>query len=341
MAYAQNNVQYNPLDSGERELSRRQLLIAGGLGALAAAASASYPTSAIGTTFKDHLPDYIVADRKMVGIVVKRVNPDAPNQIYYIAQDHRNPITGKSTEQVVKTQREIYRICEYIYLRRDLNLFFDESFNSDTDYNRNTINAITAYQIGDENANALRQKPSDATLEAILGNDSLVKKTPWGSQDINGLALLGLKYYLNIQGVRDWRLARLVIQNQSELELSLFSHLVEFSTGLELQTIPQIIEREIKAERSRYRNAVVLSGLAHMDELYKYLDQGKIAVEPVKRNDLPKLNREGIDDKIINLLISGMNEPLKLLQQGYGIAIIFPQTLFEKYPELLPEEIRR
>src|SRR3989338_6944628 len=193
MAYAQNSLQYKSPHSEEREPSRRQLLIAWGLAALAAAASASYPLRAIGVTFQDRLPDYIISNRKIVGTVVKRANPDATNQIYYIAQDHRNAITGKTTEQVVKAQTEIYRICEYIFLRRDLNLFFNEGRNSGTNYKRSTTNKKISLQIGNKNVNELRQKPSDATLEAILGNDSLFKNTPQ-HQDIIGLSLLSLKY---------------------------------------------------------------------------------------------------------------------------------------------------
>ena len=151
-----------------------------------------------------------------------------------------------------------------------------------------------------------------------------------------------LNYFVNLQGAENWRLQKLVLQNAHLEEYKLWNHIVEFKTGVLLQNIPEIIDREIKAERSENRSAIVTSGLSHMDEMYRFLDEKRIVVKPVSKEDLVKINLDipGINDQIINLLIKGINEPLELLQQGYGITIIFPTTASEKFPFFLPEELR-
>lgn len=271
----------------------------------------------------------------------------SPKQIYIIAQVHRNFRSGRYTARI---QTEIYRIAERLILNEGIDLILGEGHFEHLEYHyRELLSTFLITQIGENNFNDIVNKlknPTDADLEKILGDDSLIKESSeviHGKQqlytiDIDAFYLLILKYQqLNAQGADDEGLFNLGKRNLHLIDSNpdLIDHIWEFRTAKILQNIPRVVGYWLKDNPNMSESAIVILGLAHMDEIYRFLDKERIRVKQLQPN---ALNLDGASEETLRLLKRGMNEPLKLFEKGYGVTVMIPETLIKLAPKFLPKQ---
>ena len=236
------------------------------------------------------------------GQVIYRKNPDSPKKIFIIGQSHRSAITGRNTQDIVRVQTEIFRIGEWLIQEKNVGMLLPEGFFQGISPDESfSPSEIVRQNIGLDNQ----------TLEAKLSH----------SKFVNADMLLNANYNIplgqveNEQLYRDIR--RLLHKANREGNLSVLSRihgLQSKRTVAMLQNIPDIVEEAFANGRISHPRAMFTIGLGHVGEIIDFLERGTLP--PANNSQLSESQRIG-------------QASLKLLEQGYGIAVILPKTLAE------------
>ncbi len=278
------------------------------------------------------------------GIPIFSANPEAPSQIYVIAQRHRDPITNKNVKgkNTPKIQTEVYRIAVDLIRTKGVELVLDEGSISDKDYFNDIKRQRDFWHSGNSEEDKLRLKClSDEGLESILESDNAL---------IDASLLLSLNYGTDIQGAEDkaayqehLKLIELVDEKHDEL-INLIKnnriieekHIQEAKELLEkskewgkllrenrsaylLVNAPDVIEREFKAGKIKTKNGIIIIGSNHIDEIVKYLSEDQIKIP----SQVVEINGEKFE-------VNGIDRKLELKEKNYGVKVIIPRTIYNE-----------
>ncbi len=275
--------------------------------------------------------DYIPEERLFNGTygkILKRIRPNAPNQLYIIGQYHSlnildddlqelwGKVSGEKTDKKVdKTQFEIYRIIGGLIKNRGINLVLAEGAFSDEDnkWIRDLIDLVKK-DFRSSLIEEFKREGNDSKLEYMLRDVEVVKEAVW---------LSGFVYGINIQGAE----SRILHETQraaanSYIRLSLLGkedsledlndYVKELRSAEILKNSPEVIEREIKAGRVKKREAIITIGAGHLGEMIKFIEEDHITIKPP---------RADLDER---------DEDLHLKGKGYGVTIIVPREILKR-----------
>ncbi len=86
-----------------------------------------------------------------------------------------------------------------------------------------------------------------------------------------------------------------------------------------LQRIPEAIETEFKLGNIDSRRAMFTIGMAHIDEIVRFLKEGRVDIKA------PHFSSVAYPD---------LNNVLKLVDEGYGVTVILPRALVDDHEAL-------
>lgn len=242
-----------------------------------------------------------------------------------------------------RVQAEIYKIIEKLHTEEDVSLLLDESyFAYQQKFYWKIIDKYIKAQVGIDAFANIQEKlrnPTIENLEKVLANESLVKPASFVvegkvryTSDINATVLLALKALndypqLKIRGAEDEGLYDIDKVNGPSTGLSEDQEelLHKFRSAKVLQNIPMVIEGERRKNSGMNRSAIAVVGITHLDEIITFLDERRIRVETFSPMEV--LNKGRASEETLRLLRNGIDEPLKLLEEGYDVSIVFPETI--------------
>jgi hypothetical protein len=235
----------------------------------------------------------------------KEGNPD--RDLYIICQSHRNAETGANGVNTAAVQADIYRIGEWLVQNKDVKLLLPEGYFCRSD----------SQEAGGRQAesrpkeNFVPRSLDDAALKAALNDTSIF---------VNADKLLQQSYNLKLQQVENRKIYFSVLdilfrsQRHGDLDgadLQRLNYLQEKRSAVMLQTIPGAISQELQRAGIASRRAIFTIGMAHVNEIIRFLREGKIDIDSplVPKGDIP--------------------EELELAKENYTVTVILPRVLAE------------
>lgn len=238
------------------------------------------------------------------GQVIYQKYGDRPNQIFIVGQSHRSAATGANGVNTVQAQAEIYRIGEWLIRNETVGLLLPEGY-----FQRRKGSAPAPAGGG------------AAVLDASLDSETLVAKLSDTSVFVNADILLKNTFNVRLQQVEDegvYQGVREFMQSAGgqvpqgfDMQLD---YLQEIRTAAMLQNVPAAVEAEYQAGGIGQKRAMFTLGMAHLDEVIRFLDREEIQVAA------PPLSPPSFQD---------YSAVLKLLEAGYGVTVILPRSLID------------
>jgi hypothetical protein len=239
-----------------------------------------------------------------LGEVIFHAPGEEGKHLYIIGHSHRSALSGANGNHTVRAQAEVFRIGELLIRQENIRLLLPEGF-----FKKNPSVAIQKVAYSDLAGLTL----DNQTLEAKLSDTNVF---------INADILLKSSFPIQLQQVEDSEIYRSVGQalrlaSQADsttaplVDMEL-SYLQEIRSAAMLQNAPAAIEREFELGNIENRRAIFTIGMAHVDEIVRFLQDGRIEV---KAPSLPNYQ--------------DLNAVLELVRQGYGVTVILPRTLMD------------
>ena len=226
-------------------------------------------------------------------------------QLYIVGHSHRSALSGANGSHTVRAQTEVYRIGEWLIGQENTHLLLPEGFFKNTP------------------SVAVEKAAYNALAGGALDNSTLAAKLSDTHVFVNADILLKSSFPVHLQQVEDQDIYRSVghlLQLSSEadhadaplVDLEL-SYLQEIRSAAMLQNIPAAIEKEFALGNIDSRRAIFTIGMAHLDEIVRFLRDGRIEVKA------PPLSTNYQD----------LDAVLELIKEGYGVTVILPRTLID------------
>lgn len=235
------------------------------------------------------------------GKVIYQKVGQGENHLYIILQSHRNADTGANHHNTVEVQSEIYRIGEWLVRHENVGLLLPEGyFNQQRQPNVELV----------PQSRSTGLSLDDRALKTILEDTS---------RQVSADRLLMESYGLRLQQVEDRELYQSIreflfrdsLGGFNETTIGVLSYMQEKRSAVMLQAVPDAIDREMRQGGIAQKKAIFTIGLAHVNELIRFLQEGKIEIYS------PQLG------------IMVEKGGLKLLEEDYVVTIIMPKTLTE------------
>lgn len=244
------------------------------------------------------------------GDIVFQTPGHSDRQVFIIGHSHRSARTGANGSHTVRAQAEVYRLGEWLIQRENVRLLLPEGF-----FRRQPEVTPVPAAFGAE----------EVSKGQILDHQTLVERLSDTSVFVNADILLKSNYRIRLQQVEsdeiyqsvneflrlmDQASGTIVIPGKQELELD---YLQEIRSAAILQNIPEVIEKEFQQGTIAERKALFTIGMAHVDEIVRFLREGRIDI---------KAPQSAADRQDLQAI-------LKLAEAGYGVTVILPRSLVE------------
>jgi hypothetical protein len=233
-----------------------------------------------------------------LGKIVYQKNPESNIQLFIIGNSHRSSASGENGSDTVPAQVQTYRIAEWLISQHQVELLLPEGF-----FGRQERTGIPDAII----------RHDDPTLEEALTDTSTF---------INADLLLHRNYGMTLHQVEDRDLYRHVREflhsglKSGERLLAPFGleleYLQERRSAAILQKIPAVINAEYRQGHIAQPRAILTIGMAHLDEMIKFLEAERIEVLA------PPIGASGFQD---------YREVLNLVAQEVGVTVIVPRVM--------------
>lgn len=251
-----------------------------------------------------------------LGEVVFALPGTSDRQIYIIGHSHRSARTGANGAYTIKAQAEVYRIGEWLIRQEDVQLLLPEGF-----FKRQPAAAASTGGI-----------PRGEVIKAAISleHQDLVEKLSDTSVFVNADMLLRANYHIQLQQVEDTEIYQAVsrylhLSNDMRdthlaglLDVEL-DFLQEIRSAAMLQNIPDAVEFELQMGNIDNRQAMFTVGMAHVDEIIRFLRAGRIDLAP------PALTFASYQEH---------QAMLRLIEEGYGVTVILPRSLIDNQEAL-------
>lgn len=254
------------------------------------------------------------------GSIIYKENPSAPKQVYVIGQGHPPAFDLKYRDkEIARAQLEAYRISEDLVKSRKINLFLQEGFYLDDDYSDFLTFDFVKGMLSGEEIDNLRGLDDDSLEKAMLD------PSPKG---MNIARLLKLNFpALNMQGIENQKIYNLTLnvlkmfENEKDpVKKEQFDAILHYLNQLRsahaLISAPSKIEKEFEQKSTSKKEAIILIGADHLNDIVSFLKEKRIKIQPKKMK---------LEEKIIDSL--GIDENIDLRERGYGITVIAPNSI--------------
>ncbi|MBE0599455.1 MAG: hypothetical protein IH614_19620 [Desulfuromonadales bacterium] len=250
-----------------------------------------------------------------IGEVIFQIPGQDDRHIFIIGHSHRSARTGANGNYTIRAQAEVYRIGEWLIRKENVQLLLPEGF-----FKRRPTAEVVA---GAPAKGALVQT-------AALDHQVLVEKLSDTSVFVNADMLLRANYQIQLHQVEDAEIYQAVsrflhladdmrdthLAGLLDLELDF---LQEVRSAAMLQNIPDAVEFELQTGNIDNRRAMFTVGMAHVDEIIRFLREGQIAISP------PSMTFDSYQEH---------RALLKLIKEGYGVTVILPRSLVDNQEAL-------
>lgn len=238
------------------------------------------------------------------GEIIYNSNNDSENQIYIIGISHRDAFTRKNGNLTAESQKEIYQLGKSLIKNNKLELLFPEGFFSSQ---QNDI---------------IKENYFNEFLESRLKNDNLflnaemllIENTGIRTKQIEDLNLYN-KAVEQLKSLEDSKDPYQYIFEKGKME-----YLQKMRTAVMINEIPIILDKEFKEGRIKSKKALFTIGLSHIPDIIQFLKEEKINV------DSPAFTS-----------FEDYQSDLNFSKEDYKITVIIPNTLRNKYEEILRE----
>jgi hypothetical protein len=248
------------------------------------------------------------------GDIIYQSNPGSPNRLYIIGMSHRDTMTRNNGKETARTQAELYKIGEWLVENEGIQLLLPEGFFKAPGA-ENKSRAINASLITRTSVSA----PAHLDLKEV---EDLLESGNY----FNAEMLLKEHYPIFFEQVEDRDTYDAV--NAGIIDISSYEddpiqysfkkaeidYLQEKRTAAILQKAPRMVQTQYETGGIRAKKAILTIGLAHINEILKYLGENKIKI------DAPLFAPEEYTD---------ISDDLLLAKENYGITIILPRSLIE------------
>ena len=238
-----------------------------------------------------------------IGKIVYRKNAGSSHQLYIVASSHRSPITGANNDQTVQAQIETFRIGEWLIRQRQVDLILPEGFFGKWKGSGAARERMTLFD-----GKILEEKLADTT---VFTNAEMLLHQNYG---VRLRQVEDREMYGSVKNFLCESLERGTVLSPSfgtELE-----YLQKRRSAIILQRIPAIIEAEQKEGNLEVAGAMLTIGLAHLDEIIQFLEDGEIRI--------PAPQNSGSDSR-------GFSSELELAKKEVGVTVIVPRVLIEQF----------
>lgn len=233
-----------------------------------------------------------------LGTIVYQKNPDHPLQVFIIGNSHRSSASGANGVNTVSAQFQTYRIAEWLIRQHQVELLLPEGFFGQQERTR---------------SDAATVRLDDLTLEETLSDASIFVNADLLLHRNYGLALHQVEDRDLYRNARDFLHAGLQSGASQRAAFGLeLEYLQERRSAAILQQFPAVIDAAYRQGQIAHPRAILTIGLAHLDEIIKFLATGKAEVAA------PPIGTSGFQD---------YSETLDLLAQQVGVTIIVPRAL--------------
>jgi hypothetical protein len=239
-------------------------------------------------------------------VVFSKAGQSSDKHIYIIGHSHRSAMTGANGQHTVSSQAQVYRLGEWLIREKGIDLLLPEGF-----FRRQPA------------ASPVAPVAYRAVNAAVLDSTALEEQLADTSVFVNADILLNRNYGVRLQQVEDEKVYRavgevlqgMVAERRGEpkrfCESELY-YLQEMRSAVMLQNIARVVDEEHRLGHIARPQAIFTIGLAHVDEIIRFLQDDAIRIPPAK--------------------VAGYqpyDELLKLTEAGYGVTIILPRALVD------------
>lgn len=248
---------------------------------------------------------HIIELPEQLGDIVFHSNAVGASRVYIIANSHRSAYSGRNGENTLQAQIETYRIGEWLINNAQVELLLPEGFFG-----------------GRGKAGSGKSK----SIDCVELNKRLADSTTF----VNAELLLYENFDIGLQQVEDQplyqhirdqlRLAQQPRNLLSERFARDLETLQKRRTAVILENIPQAFEAAVQQAETAAPAAMLTIGLAHLDDLVRFLESGKIDVDQL--HTFPALQNE-----------------LKVLKGNICVTVIVPRSLTKKRMPAAPNNV--
>ncbi len=228
--------------------------------------------------------------------------------LFVIGHSHRSAVTGANGTHTIRAQADAYRIGEWLIQNENVRLLLPEGF-------------FRGKSMTNDPAEELGVPPREAVF---LDDQSLSEVLSDTSTFTNADILLKRNFDIFLQQVEDEKIYHAVgslmrsAMDSKNYELpSTFvtelDFLQEVRTATMLQKASEAIDREYSTGRIMNKKAIFTIGMAHVDEIIRFLREGRIELQSPAQ-------LKGYDN---------LSAALQLVDEGYGVTVILPRVLFD------------
>jgi hypothetical protein len=253
---------------------------------------------------------------KDYGEVVCRYNEKSPNHLYIIGISHRDTLTGSNGPRTSRVQAEVYKIGEWLFKNRRVELLLPEGF---------------FVEKPDRTSEKKAHGGSPATPPGTVNMEFLERRFSEESAFINAEMLLRQDFSLLLKQVEDrdiyqtvYENIRLLADSKSNLEKNFLvrselDYHQKKRVGAMLQKIPGIVNEEFRDGHIDNKKALFTIGLSHISSIINYLENRKITILS------PLFTQVKYEDYV---------DELNLEKENFGISIIIPRTVIDDHEEM-------
>lgn len=250
------------------------------------------------------------------GEVIFEIPGKSDRHLFIVGHSHRSARTGANGANTVQAQAEVYRIGEWLIQREGVRLLLPEGF-----FRKKTAAAPV------KDAGSNRPQLVKGTS---IDTQTLVEKLSDTSVFVNADMLLKANYSIQLHQVEDQKVYQAVgefLRLTEDLRESEMMGLVgmeldflqEVRSAAMLQNIPDAVEYEFALGNIDDRRAIFTIGMAHVDEIIRFLREGRIELAPPALTYATYENHSAL---------------LKLVEAGYGVTVILPRSLVDNQEAL-------
>lgn len=235
-----------------------------------------------------------------LGEIVYQKNSGRPLHLYIIANSHRSSGTGANGNNTVLSQIQTYRIGEWLIRQHQVELLLPEGF-----FGQAKAKVRTA-----------AERLDDLGLENILADTSVFMNADLLLRRDYGVALHQVEDQELYRSVREYLVAGWL--GGASLHAPFgpeFAYLQERRSAAILQRIPFLINNEYRLGHISRPRAMLTIGMAHLDEILKFLEAGRIEIPAVETGggNLPAYTEE-----------------LAHFEKEVGVTVIVPRALLDE-----------
>jgi len=230
------------------------------------------------------------------GSIIFQYNGATPQTCYVIGQAHRNLFFKDADESMVpRTQLEILRIIERIYSSEGAQLVLREGMGNGVEWDQmyeQIASGIkkTADSIRYDDARTIQVFNKIEDMDAIMLAGATTPITVRSAEDATLLAISNRLCKTWATMPREQRAQELNLHESKNAQA--FIAVSEYRSARILQNMPSIADEAYSSGQIRNKSAIIVIGLAHLDEMIRFVRNGQIQLNAIQSENLGPVNEQ-------------------------------------------------